>query len=115
MYLGYTSGCNSNEVGTTEKFRPGWQNSEISTAPAERQDTNVEHGRNDAIGLGLRSREYLSIYMCVQPLERLKQSLQDTPWTQEGLDQDKNIAIHYVEGKSIEIKTTNTYVSKVSH
>lgn len=75
MYLGYTSGCNSNEVGTTEKFRPGWQNSEISTAPAERQDTNVEHGRNDAIGLGLRSREYLSIYMCVQPLERLKQSL----------------------------------------
>ena len=46
MYLAYMGGCNSDEVGSAEKFRPGWQNNEISMALAERQDTNVEHGRN---------------------------------------------------------------------
>ena len=35
--------CNSDEVGSTDKFRRGWQSGEIPSTLVERQDTIVEH------------------------------------------------------------------------
>ena len=67
MCLGYTSECNSGEVDSTEKFLPGWQNSEISTASVERQDTNVKHDEMTQLGWGF-DRGSSCVFICVYGL-----------------------------------------------
>ena len=64
MCLGYTGGCNSGEVGSTKKFLPGWQNSEISLAAAERQDTNVEHDETTQLGWASVEGVVVYLYVC---------------------------------------------------